>query len=110
MADHEGGQGIPEITREEHQHNLKAKRVAILDGSGNQITSFGGDATVYTTRIDEASATVTYIGDAAIGTATSAASWRIKKIDSDNPTAITFADGNGSFDNVWNDRASLSYS
>lgn len=64
-----------------------------------------------TTRIDEASSTVTYIGEAAPGTATSSALWRVKKIDSTtNPTKIVFADGNDLFDNVWDDRASLSYS
>lgn len=41
MPAHEGGQGIPEIEREEHQHNLHAKRTVILDGDGNQVTSFG---------------------------------------------------------------------
>lgn len=106
---HEGGQGIPEIEREEHQHNLQAKRTVILDGSGNQITNFN-DSTAYATRIDEASATVTYIGDAAIGSTAAQSVWRIKKIDSSSGTIITFADGNGNFDNVWNDRASLSYS
>lgn len=64
----------------------------------------------YATRIDEASGTVTYIGTALPGTLTSAASWQIKKIDSSSGTSITYADGNSSFDNVWNDRASLSYS
>lgn len=65
---------------------------------------------VYTTRIDEASATVTYIGVALPGTATSASTWQIKKIDSSSGTSITFADGNSSFDNEWDERASLSYS
>lgn len=62
------------------------------------------------TRIDEASGTVTYIGSAQPGSAASAASWQIKKIDSSSGTIITFADGDGLFNNVWNDRASLSYS
>lgn len=66
--------------------------------------------TAYATRIDEASDTVTYIGDATIGSAAGASAWRIKKVDTSSGTVITFADGNGNFDNVWNDRAGLSYS
>lgn len=64
----------------------------------------------YSTRIDEASGTVTYLGNALCGTATSAAAWQIKKIDSSSGVAITFADGDPQFNNVWSDRASLTYS
>ena len=69
-----------------------------------------GTPSTYTTRIDEASATVTYIGDAAIGSATSGALWRIKKIDTTSGTSITFADGDGNFNNIWDNRAALTYS
>lgn len=62
------------------------------------------------TRIDEASDTVTYIGAAQPGAAAGAASWQIKKVDTSSGTIITFADGDGLFNNVWNNRASLSYS
>jgi len=65
---------------------------------------------VYATRIDEASATVTYIGKAATGSATSTSVWQVQKIDTTTGTVITWADGNGNFDNVWDNRASLSYS
>lgn len=34
MAVHEGGNLQNEVTREEHQHNLLAKRVAVVDGMG----------------------------------------------------------------------------
>ena len=61
-------------------------------------------------RVDEASATVTYVGHAKPGTATSSALWRVKKIDSTTGTVITFADGDDLFDNVWDNRASLTYS
>lgn len=64
----------------------------------------------YITRIDEASSTVTYIGKAVPGTATSAASWLIQKIDTSSGTSILFAGGASTFDQVWNNRASLSYS
>ena len=62
-------------------------------------------------NIDEASSTVTYIGLAAIGTSGASALWKIKKISiSGAVTTITWADGNDNYDNVWNNRASLSYS
>lgn len=61
-------------------------------------------------QIDVASSTVTYIGKALPGTATSAATWQIKKIDSTSGTSITFASGNSNFSQVWDNRASLSYS
>jgi len=84
----------------------------ITDGSGN--LKISGDirttSVPYGTRIDEASATVTYVGKASPGTATSAASWLIQKIDTTTGTVITWADGDGDFDNVWDNRAGLSYS
>lgn len=64
----------------------------------------------YSTRIDEASATVTYIGNALCGSVTSAAVWQIKKIDSASGTSITFADGDPQFNNIWDNRAALTYS
>jgi len=61
-------------------------------------------------RTDDVGSGVIYQGWANPGTATSAASWRIKKIvDTTGDFAITFADGNRNFDNVWDNRASLTY-
>lgn len=61
-------------------------------------------------RIDEASASVTYVGVAEMGSATSAAVWQVKKIGvSGTVTSITWADSNSNFDNVWDNRASLTY-
>lgn len=59
--------------------------------------------------IDEASATITYIGKAPVGSLASDAVWKIMKIDESSGTVITYADGNSNFDNVWNNRASLTY-
>lgn len=53
--------------------------------------------------------TYTYIGEAAPGSATSAAVWRIQRITNADST-IEWADGDGDFNNVWDNRASLSYS
>lgn len=55
-------------------------------------------------------ASITYIGEAAPGTSESSANWRIFILD--NSTSITkkkWADGNGNFDNIWSNRASLTY-
>lgn len=64
----------------------------------------------YAKRIDEASATVTYIGQAAVGSSEGSAVWQILKMtESGSVTSITYADSNANFDNVWTNRASLSY-
>lgn len=65
---------------------------------------------VYAVRLDSPSLTITYIGEAAIGSLSSSASWRIKKLDESAGVSITWADGNSSFDNIWDNRASLTYS
>lgn len=62
-------------------------------------------------RLDEASATVTYIGEAAPAVVESAAFWRIKRITTTGSNIdIKWADGNEFYDNVWDDHLSLSYS
>lgn len=61
--------------------------------------------------IDEVSSLVQYFGFAQAGSSTSAAVWKIKKLMvSGTVTSILFADGNNQYDNVWDNRASLSYS
>lgn len=63
-------------------------------------------------EMDPASATITYVGRAAAGSATSAAVWQLSRLTFDvsgNLTKQEWADGNGNYDNVWDDRASLSY-
>lgn len=60
-------------------------------------------------RLDESGA-ITYVGLASPGAATSAAVWQIKRVDETAGVTILWADGNTLFDNVWNNRASLSYS
>lgn len=62
-------------------------------------------------QTDDAGGGVTYVGEAAIGSATSGALWRIKRITIVSAdAAIEWADGDGSFDNIWDNRAALSYS
>ena len=75
--------------------------------------SFSAQQAVYAVVLDDVGGTpyVTYVGEADPGTATSAASWRVKKLEETGPdVVITWADGNANFDNIWDNRASLSYS
>lgn len=79
----------------------------VSTGQGYKITK-GVEEVTY---IDESSSTTTYIGKAGIGTSTSSSSWQIKKIlISGTVTSITYAGGTDNYNQVWDDRASLSYS
>ena len=101
-----------QITRDEHATigGVDAKKVFVIDDAGNQITDFGG-ITPQAFRLDDVTtADVTYLGLADIATTTSAASWQIRKMDESSGLVITWADGDDEFDNVWDNRASLSYS
>lgn len=64
----------------------------------------------FATRLDEASAVITYVGNAAPGSLTSDAVWQIKRLDSTSGLVVEYADGTADFDNIWDDRAILSYS
>jgi hypothetical protein len=62
-------------------------------------------------RLDDTSTTnVVYIGKAAIGTATSADTWQIRKLDTTDGLVMTYGGGSAEFNQVWDDRTSLSYS
>ncbi|MES2966641.1 MAG: hypothetical protein V4668_02550 [Patescibacteria group bacterium] len=51
---------------------------------------------------------IDYLGEATIGSTTSSAVWRVKKIDSTTGISITWA-GAGVFDQVWDNYSSLTY-
>jgi parallel beta-helix repeat protein len=72
------------------------------------ILAASGGTSSYALRYDEG-ATYTYIGEANPGEVTSAASWRVKRLTNADNT-IVWADGDSDFDNIWDNRASLSYS
>lgn len=82
----------------------------ILDDPLEVSVVAGGNASNYATIVDEASATITYVGKALPGTTTSSALWQIQRIDTTGDLTIKWADGNADFDNVWDDRVSLTYS
>jgi hypothetical protein len=50
------------------------------------------------------------VGEAAISVSESSAFWRIKRLTTTGTVLdIKWADGNDEFDNVWTDRAGLTY-
>lgn len=57
----------------------------------------------------EVSGSYVYLGEAAPSSAEGSAVWRIQRITT-STGKIEYADGNSEFDNVWSNRASLSYS
>lgn len=78
-------------------------RADLVDGKLVQVMR--SDA--LTVRIDEG-ATYTYFGFGLPGALEDAAVWRVSRMTNATSTLL-FADGNADFDNVWDDRASLSY-
>ena len=65
----------------------------------------------YAIQVDEVSTADTmYVGLASIGAATNEDSWQICKIYSVSGAVVTWADGNDDFDNIWENRTSLTYS
>jgi hypothetical protein len=62
-------------------------------------------------QLDEVGA-ITYIGEATPGSITSDPVWRVKRMDEsgDPELIITYADGDSNFDNVWDNRLTLTYS
>lgn len=79
----------------------------VEDGNGGtrqlSVNDFGS---AFTVRLDEVG-DVIYVGEAQPGTGPSEPLWRIKKVDS---TSVEWADGDTLFNNVWDDRADLTYS
>lgn len=74
----------------------------------------GGNVAL-TSRVDQvnpdATPEIIYRGKALPGTLITAPSWRIERItiQADGDVETVFADGNDNFDNIWTNRASLSY-
>ena len=73
--------------------------------SGNVFT----ESAIYDKRLDDTTTlNMIYIGEATPGTATSAALWRIKRLDVTSGLIIQWSDS-GDFTQIWNNRDSLSY-
>jgi len=59
---------------------------------------------------DSSDSNLQYIGYAEIGSLTGGAVWQIFRIDGTTGTKKGWADSNANFDNIWDDRESLTYS
>jgi hypothetical protein len=62
-----------------------------------------------TVRVDDAG-TYVYVGYAVVGSPTSTAVWKIKRIKTTNVVEVLYAGGTAFYNSIWNNRASLSYS
>lgn len=113
VFDHETGMfyGIKADTSTTATVSYKVRGVPNFVLSGGSMAEESSTSN-YIVRYDDAGSSVTYIGKASPGTATSAASWQISKLDESSSPDFTllYADGNANFDNIWDNRASLSYS
>lgn len=73
--------------------------------------SINNKETNFSVKLDQADANTLYIGEAQISSDSSAAVWRVRKLaTSGTVTSMLWADGNQLFDNVWDNRTSLTYS
>ena len=79
------------------------------DANGNVLTSNAAKALQYKVKSDNVN--IYYLGLAPIGTATSAAAWQIRRMTfTSTDISVDWADGDGSSNNVYDDRESITYS
>ena len=66
----------------------------------------------YETRIieDSGNINISYVGKSATGSVTSTATWQVRRLDETTGLIQEWADGDSDFNNIWDDRESLSYS
>ncbi len=86
-----------------------------FSGTVHQWLDLVGEEYMYTKLIDEsADGTTIYIGETIPGNASSTATWRIREITftevSGDDVSVSWASGTNTFDKIWDDRASYSYS
>ena len=61
-------------------------------------------------RVDEVSPTLTYLGYAPVASSPADAVWKIKRVQViGTETIFSYADGDKNFNNIWNDRATITY-
>jgi hypothetical protein len=68
------------------------------------------DPSLPSIRLDDTDPDTLYVGNAAAGAVESDPVWKIKRIYLVGGVTVTNADGDTNADNVWSNRASLSYS
>ena len=77
------------------------------DSYGGPVVAVTNEESSPELRVDIVSSTIIYMGESFYGSSESSPLWKIKKIDTTTGVSIKLA-SNG-FDQVWADRASLSY-
>jgi len=81
-----------------------------FNDDGSMIVDIGGGEVDYLVISDGNADGYQYHGRAVPGELTSAASWQIKRWNlTGDPVVTEYADGDNSYDNVWDNRTSLSY-
>jgi len=97
--------------------SVKKAVLEALNASSLATSSSTTDVSVIETNTEKAlirdftNPNAMYYGYAPAGTLASAASWKIKKTTVVGSILTdTYADGNLNYDNIWNNRASLTYS
>lgn len=100
--------GANPVTRGGGAVDANTQRVTLAtDGPGVQaLTSIDG---IYAEIVDQPNATTTYICQAPVGTASSAAAWRVRRIVVSGTTTTTTWAGGSAFNQIADNRASLTY-
>lgn len=82
--------------------------LSYIDRESGNLKTESGPGTLIT---DVVSSTVMYLGKAACGADTSQAVWQVLKLitDTNGGITISYADGDPHYDNIWTNRASLTY-
>ena len=94
----------------DNEFNVLAVENLVFNPATNTLDRFSGDSISYATRIDDTTTpNTTYLGKAPIGSVTSSAVWQIAKLDTSSGLIKTWADASSSFNQVWNNRAGLTY-
>lgn len=93
-----------------YTQDIPSKNVELTGNIAENLNEGIGTNYALYIRANSGDSLVEYLGRAPTGSSTAGAVWQIRKIDETTGTIITWADGNDSFDNIWDNRESLSYS
>jgi len=85
--------------------------VVVVDSGGAATPDEEGEGMAYSKRVDFVSDSLIYRAEAMPGTSDSSPGWRIREITiaEDGDIVEKWANGSANFNQVWTDRASLSY-
>lgn len=93
------------------------KQTGTSGGAGTEVVVTNMPSTypvtfpTYAKRYDQIDVTTAYLGNAPVGANENSSVWQIQRLTfNGDDVSVQFADGNASFDNVWANRTSLSYS